>query len=57
MYSETFCDRDPKHGGVLLVPLKYTVDICTGMPKRTLEITHETPFYCLVNANNEAHFY
>ena len=57
MYSETFCDRDPKHGGVPLVPLKYTVDICTGMPKRTLEITHETPFYYLVNANNEAHFY
>ena len=44
-------------GALQFHPLKHTVDICAGMPKKTLEITQETPLYRLVNANNEAQFY
>lgn len=33
---KTFSVRAPKHGGNPSVSLKYTVDICAGMPKKSL---------------------
>ena len=44
--SKKFSGSAWNHIGGPLIPLKYTVDICTGMPIKTLGMTLLTlPFY------------
>ena len=40
-----FSDRIPNHGEGLSVSLRYTGDICTGMPKKTLGKTLIVPLF------------
>ena len=44
--SKPLSEQPLNHGEGLLVPLEYTGDICTNMPKKPLGTTLPSKYYC-----------